>query len=69
MDLGTNSIHKQEGKHDIMLQIQKYCIAKSSLQSALWDYIQSAEEIIGKYQCGFRFNKSTSDYIFNIRQT
>ena len=27
-----------------------------------------ANEIIGEYQCGFRINRSTVDYIFNIRK-
>ena len=27
-----------------------------------------ANEIIGEYQCGFRWNRSTVDHIFRIRQ-
>jgi hypothetical protein len=38
---------------------------RSILLSRLTPY---AEEIIGEHQCGFRRNRSTTDYIFCIRQ-
>ena len=42
-----------------------YKILSSILCERLKSYLQN---IIGEYQCGFRPGKSTSDYIFTLRQ-
>jgi hypothetical protein len=42
-----------------------YKILSNICPSRLTPY---AEEIIGDYQCGFRRNRPTADYIFCIRQ-
>jgi len=64
-------IHKKGDKTDcnnysgISLLPTTYKILSNILLSRLIPY---AKEIIGDHQCGFRRNRSTSDYIFCIRQ-
>jgi hypothetical protein len=64
-------IHKKGDKTDcdnyrgILLLPTTYKILSNILVSRLIPY---AEEIMGDHQCGFRSNKSTTDYIFCILQ-
>jgi hypothetical protein len=64
-------IHKMGDKTDynncraISLLATSYKIVPNILLSRLSPYI---DEIIGDHQCGFRYNRSTTDQIFCIRQ-
>ena len=64
------SIYKKSDKteysnyRDTSFLSTTYKIVSNILLSRLTPY---AEEIIGDYQCGFRRNRSTTDYIFCIR--